>query len=286
MTATDKIGSDDIPSRVALRDRLEQRLKTHPIEGNPAVMRARFLQLVGQGPAGTPCEFGGVACMQHGTGRPIIWLHGGGYVFGSPHTHARAAHRLAHLAKASVIVPAYRLAPEHTWPAALEDALAVLDAVPDPVTLIGDSAGGHLALAAARRRPSQVKALAVISPNTDRTGQSETRRRNTLLDLMNSDADDAMLAKLAMPDIAPDHPDASPILADLSYLPPTFVTAATHEVLLDDALLLLRALGQAAIPVEAHILPELFHMWHLWPGDLDEADDTLAKIASFSARMA
>jgi len=94
------------------------------------------------------------------TGPVVLWLHGGGYVFGSAATHARAAASLATRAGATVFVPDYRLAPEHPWPAPLQDAATVLKALNAPVAVVGDSAGGHLALALARRHPDRISALA------------------------------------------------------------------------------------------------------------------------------
>lgn len=271
----------DISRQNDLRARLEARLAARPVQGSAAQMRARFLQLIGAGPEGVACRLGGVPCVRHGSGPPVVWLHGGGYVFGSPQTHARAAHALAERAGMEVYLPAYRLAPEHRWPAPLEDAAAVLGSFAEPVAVVGDSAGGHLALALARHRPSKVRALGLISPNTDRTGRSETRARNTPFDLMNHAADDARLAEMALPNIQSDHPDASPVLADLSALPRTFVTVATDEVLLDDALMLIRRLSLSNVPVAAHILEGLWHMWPLWPGELTQADDTLEALARF-----
>ncbi|WP_299046334.1 alpha/beta hydrolase fold domain-containing protein [uncultured Tateyamaria sp.] len=264
-----------------LRTAIAERLHVAPVTGPPVQMRARFAQLVGAGPAGHPATIAGVPCVRHGDGPAVMWLHGGGYVFGGPHTHARAADALAHVSGCAVYVPDYRLAPEHPWPAPLEDACAVLDALPGPVALVGDSAGGHLALAVARRRAGRVHALALISPNTDRTGRSWTRAANSDSDLMNSDADDARLARMAMPDLAPDDPDASPILADLSALPRTLVTASPDEVLFGDSVLLMQALAHAGHNVSADMPGGLWHLWPLWPGRLRAADMTLRRIAAF-----
>lgn len=265
----------------SLHDQLAAQLAAHPVSGTPRQMRAAFAALIGSGPKGVACRVGGVACVQHGAGAPVLWLHGGGYVFGSAATHARAADALARAAKCSVIVPEYRLAPEHPWPAPLEDACAVLDALPSPVPVVGDSAGGHLALTLARHRPASVAALALISPNTDRSGKSGTRKINDPHDLTNSDGADRRLARMAMPDLCPDGPDASPVLADLSALPRSYVTAAGNEVLFEDAVLLVSALMRAERPVVAEFAGPLWHLWPLWPGQLPQADQTLAQIARF-----
>lgn len=263
------------------RQSIAARIRAHPVAGNPFEMRQAFAALAGPGPTGEPLVLGGVRAVRHGDGPPAMWLHGGGYVFGSPETHAGGAQWLAKKAGMTVLVPEYRLAPDHVWPAQLDDALAVLDAIGAPVGLIGDSAGGHLALAVARRRPERVKRIALISPNTDRSGQSTTRADNSDTDLMNSDEDDQRLARMAMPRLDPLNPDASPLLASLKGLPPTFVTASTREVLLDDSLLLIAALARAGVRVQADIIDDLWHMWTLWPGELSAARRTLGKIAAF-----
>ena len=174
-----------------------------------------------------------------------------------------------------MLLPEYRLAPEHRWPAPLDDVLAVIDALDEPVRLIGDSAGGMLALLAALKRPIQVSRLGLISPNTDRTSLSETRIANSSVDLMNDDDDDRKLAAMSFGDALAQHADASPLLADLSALPPVWLTAATNEVLLDDSLLLLRKLGVSGVPTEAHILCELCHLWMLWPEVLPQFDSVV-----------
>lgn len=265
-------------------DDVAARIKAHPVQGSPDDMRAAFAALFDDGPEGEALTLNGVDCIAHGTGPTALWFHGGGYVFGSPETHARAAHHLADAAGLRVVLPRYRLAPEHVWPAPLEDGCAVIDACSDPVVLIGDSAGGHLALNLALRRPGRIRALALISPNTDRRGRSTTRKANNTRDLMNTHRDDVCLARIAMPDHDPKDPDVSPVLADLSRLPPTFVTAATNEVLLGDALLLITALGRAGVPVTAEVAQGLWHLWPLWPDAIPEAARTLEQIAGFVDR--
>lgn len=256
-------------------------IAAHPVGGSPDEMRAAFEALACSdgGTPGTDIAPGGVPSRRFGpdAGRPIVWLHGGGLVFGSSASHAAGAAHLADLTGRPVIVPDYRLAPEHPWPAPRTDALNVLDAV-GPADLMGDSAGGLLALSCVLRRRS-VGRIALISPNTDRTGQSLTRGPNGATDPMNDDATDARLAGLSFGNPPP--ADASPLVADLSALPPVWITASTTEVLLDDSLLLIRALGLARVPVTARIEADLPHMWTLWPAALPETARTYAALAAF-----
>lgn len=262
----------------ASRAGVEAHIRATPVTGTPAERRAAFEALAGPGPEGTRLTLGGVPCRAFGTGAPVIWLHGGGYVFGSGQSHAKCGSVLAELAAMQVIVPDYRLAPEYPWPAPFEDALAVVRAVGCDVPLVGDSAGGHLALVLAQG-PARPRRLGLISPNTDRTGRSTTRAQNSGSDLMNDDDTDAELARMAFGDRAPEDPVVSPLLGDLSRLPPTYLAASRAEVLADDTRLLhAAAVGQGA-DVTLEWQADLFHMWTLWPEALPEARATLAAIA-------
>lgn len=265
-------------------DQLERHIKAHPMEGSPAAMRAAFEQLAPAPVSGTNLTVGGVECLRIGDfdlEPRLIWLHGGGLVFGSPETHSAMIAALSKRLAAPILVPRYRLAPEHVWPAPIEDVLACIDAMTAPVGLIGDSAGGMLALNAAISRPQQVDRLALLSPNTDRTGQSETRVINSDADLMNDDSQDRALAQMSFGASLDFRSDASPLCQDLSSLPPTWITAATNEVLLDDTLLLIRALARQHRSVEAHILPGLCHLWMLWPDALPQFRALFDSLADF-----
>lgn len=173
----------------ASRVELERRIRDTPVTGSPTQMRRAFARLAGNQPVLRCLTHGGVSCSVAGTG-PVaaLWLHGGGYVFGGADSHGHAISHTADRLGASVLMPHYRLAPDAPWPTPLDDALSVLDALSGPVALIGDSAGGHLALQMALRRPGAVSHLALIGPNTDRTGQSRTRTANSETALMNDNA--------------------------------------------------------------------------------------------------
>ena len=229
---------------------------------------------------------GGVPCTLYGSSdsEPIVWLHGGGLVFGSAKTHSVLATKLAQQTGRSVLVPEYRLAPEHPWPAPLEDVLSVLDATTGTIDLVGDSCGGFLALHAALARPDKVKRLALISPNTDHTGLSTTREANSDQDIMNDDENDTSLARQSFGDTLAEHSDASPLTSDLTNLPPVWITAATNEVLLDDTLLLIRSLGIAEVSCDAHIYQGLCHLWMLWPDALPEGVQVLRQLADWLRR--
>ncbi len=179
-------------------------------------------------------------------GRTILYLHGGGYSIGSPASHRHVAAAIVEAAGATLVVPAYRLAPEHRYPSAIHDALAaynwLLEQGQDPNQLIiaGDSAGGGLALAtmvSARNQGIKLPAAAVlISPWVDLAGTGGT--------LETLQARDPIVQKAGLLDMAgyylgerdPRTPLASPLYADLTGLPPLLIQVGTDEVLLDDSL--------------------------------------------------
>ena len=265
-------------------DAVREHIEAHPVSGPPEEMRAAFEALAGPQPSCEQVRIGGHDALAVGRGPQVILFHGGGYVFGSPASHLTLAATLAERGL-RVLLPTYRLAPERPWPAQLTDALAVLDDADMPL-LAGISAGGHLALNAALARPGRVRALALLSPNTDRTGRSETRGRNSDSDAMNSDEDDARLAGMAMGHLPPDDPTASPVLADLSALPSLWIGAWGAEVLLDDALLLARAAGLAGVGTMLDVREGHFHMAELWPDAIPEASRHLAAMGDWLADQA
>ena len=213
-----------------------------------------------------------------------IFLHGGGYVMGSPAAQRVLAGRLAEHLGRTLFAVEYPRAPEAVWPAPLEAVCALLRRLRQPVLLVGSSAGGHLALNAALRMPRRVRRLVLFSPNTDRSGLSHTREPNTELDAMNADAGDRELWETAMPDALPDSPEASPVLADLSRLPPCFLSATEGEVLLGDTLLLARRLAELKRPHAVRIAPfdkAGLHMFESWPDVLPEGDEAVRAAAEF-----
>ncbi|WP_296417781.1 alpha/beta hydrolase [Pseudooctadecabacter sp.] len=258
---------------------VEAHIRATPIKGSPAERRAAFRALAGYGPHGDALVLGGVPARAFGAGPPVLWLHGGGYMFGDSTSHAACAADLAHMSGHRVIVPDYRCAPEHVWPAPRDDALAVLEEVGMDTPLVGDSAGGHLALVLATQTRATPRSVALISPNTDRTGLSTTRGPNSATDLMNDDKTDRILAKIAFGTRPLKDPQVSPLFGDLSRLPPTYLTASDAEVLAGDSTLLHDAARAQGADITLAWVTGLFHMWTLWPAALPEARHTLSRIA-------
>ena len=290
------------------RAAIVRRVEAHPVGGDPAAMRAAFAELVlGDADGTVPPRMLGAPVLAGGDGlsvlphvdpaatggaeryapdRLIVWFHGGGYVFGSPETHLRPAARVATLTGTPVLLPRYPLTPEHRWPAQLDHALDVARRAIEGgarSVLAGDSAGGHLALVTAlelARRGTPASGLLLFSPNTDRTGLSDTRERMTPLDPMNSDEDDRRLARMcfgAMPD---DHPHVSPVLDDLTLLPPTHIEVGDPEVLLGDSLILHGRARTAGADATLHVEPGLLHMAQLWVPWWPAAEASLARAAA------
>ena len=302
------------------RERIVERIRAQPLGGAPAAMRAAFERLVlgeARDPFDAPHGRGarsvlGAPVLESADGlsvlprvdpaaegggeryrpdRQVVWLHGGGYVFGAPETHLRPAARLATLASAPVFLPRLRLAPEHPWPAPLADALRVARGAIGGgarVVLAGDSAGGHLALVAALALAREGRApagLLLMSPNTDRTGRSATRAAMDADDPMVGDAGDRRLAAMAFGDRPADDREVSPLLDDLSLLPPTHVEVGNPEVLLDDARLLVEAARGAGARATLHVEPGFLHMGQLWAPWWPPAEASLARLADHASRV-
>ncbi|WP_162932616.1 alpha/beta hydrolase [Solimonas sp. K1W22B-7] len=219
----------------------------------------------------------------------ILYLHGGGYCVGAPRLYRAITAQLAITAGVPVHVPGYRLAPEHPWPAALNDVVAAYRALLESgvtrIVLAGDSAGGGLALAAAlalrEAGLTAPKALVLLSPwvklGSWRDMQAAQEKRDPMLS-----RDGLRRWATAYCDRVPQsHPLCSPLLADLRGLPPTLIQGGSEELLIDDLLQLERKLHGAGVLAQLQIEPDLWHVYQLHAGVLAEADLALAKIGRF-----
>ncbi len=228
--------------------------------------------------------------------RQILFLHGGGFVSGSPRLYRNLTWRLAAAAGAGLLCLDYRLAPEHPFPAALEDAragyrfLLAEGADPRRIIVIGDSAGGGLAfslLLRLRDEGARLPAAAVaLSPWTDLALTGESLRRNAAADPM-IDADRVPpLADHYLAGADPRTPYASPLYGDLSGLPPALIQVGSDEVLYDDAVRLAARLRAASCRVELEIWPRMPHVWHAFAPLMPEARRAIARIGAFARRLA
>ncbi|MCP4436594.1 MAG: alpha/beta hydrolase [Actinomycetia bacterium] len=241
---------------------------------------------------GRPTEW--VAPVGLGDDAPtVLHLHGGGYCMGGHDTHRGFAGRLAIAAQARVAVPDYRLAPEHPFPAALDDALAATSELlsmrpgPEHTALTGDSAGGGLAVAtlmALRDAGGPVPAAAaLISPWADLTQSADSHDRLDGLDplLVREDLDQMADAYLAGCD--PRDPRVSPVFADdLAGLPPLCIEVGDQEVLLDDSTALAALARRSRIDVSLTVWPELTHDFQIFPPEVvPESDASIEAMARF-----
>jgi monoterpene epsilon-lactone hydrolase len=217
----------------------------------------------------------------------VLHLHGGGFRLGAPEMVARFAAALAARCVVSVVCPAYRLAPEHPFPAGLTDARRVqqvLAAEGLPVFLSGDSAGGGLAagLAALSRDDAAPPAgLVLISPWLDLRVVSPSYERNAATDALFSRASAEQAAGLYLQGGSPEHPVASPLLGALAGFPPTLVSYGMDEVLADDGDLFHRALGAAGVDSRLSAQPSMEHVAVARNFDLPGAPETFADICDF-----
>lgn len=224
----------------------------------------------------------------------VLVLHGGGYFFGSPATHRGLTCGLAPRMAMRMVVPDYRLAPEHPSPAAWDDALAVyrnLADQPGPLILAADSAGGGLALATVLQardlRLRMPDALLLYSPWVDMTltGASilENRGRDFMVtwEVLQASAD------WVCPDLSLRASERhSPLLADLQGLPPTLIFADRTESLWSDAERLAAKLLQSGVTVKAHWTEGLIHAWPVFGGSLPEARQAQRISSEFGLRQA
>lgn len=225
--------------------------------------------------------------------RAILYLHGGGYASGSLASHRGLAVRLAVAARAPVLSVGYRLAPEHPFPAAFDDALAAYRwlRAEDPsrrLAVAGDSAGGGLACAliAALRdagEPMPV-ALAAFSPWADLALTGESIDRLAGVDPIFDRESLRSFAVLYYGDRDPRDPRISPLYGDLSGFPPTLIQVGAAEVMLDDSTRLAERLRAGGAPVELDVWPEMIHGWQLFAGMLPEGEEALAQAGAFLDR--
>jgi acetyl esterase/lipase len=221
----------------------------------------------------------------------LLYLHGGGYVACSAASHRPITAALARLARRRVFSLDYRLAPDHRFPAALDDAVAayrwLLEQGTSPrlLALAGDSAGGGLVLGTllrARDEGLPRAACAVcFSPWTDLAGTGDSLRTNDGRCAMFRPENIAAFARIYLGDAAPRDPYASPVFADLGGLPPLLLQVGSSELLLDDARRVHDGIRGAAGASTLQVFDGVFHVWHMLDGFLPEARVALQQAAEF-----
>ncbi len=227
----------------------------------------------------------------HADDTAVLYLHGGGYVIGSPDTHRSLTARIALALGAAVFSADYRLAPEHPHPAASDDAVAayhgLLDAgyAPDRIAIAGDSAGGGLTIATLvllRDSGVPLPAAAVpISPWTDLSLSGDTMHTLADVDPMVSEPGLRRMAEWFLAGTDPRDPVASPLFAEPAGLPPMFVMVGEAETLLDDSRRFAQRAQDAGVDCTLEVYPEMIHVFPAFAGIVPEGDAAVDDIARF-----
>jgi acetyl esterase/lipase len=221
----------------------------------------------------------------------VYHVHGGGYTSGSCVTHRDLAARLSQASGARVFLLDYRLAPEHPFPAAIDDAVAGYEwllaggARPQQIVISGDSAGGTLVLAALLRLRERAAALpagaVLISAMTDLTLSGASIESRAAADpLVYRESLAGAIAHYLGP-ADPRDPLASPLFADLRGLPALLIQVGADEVLLDDSTRLAERARAAGVQVTLEVWEAMWHVWHGWAAELPEARQAIARIGAF-----
>lgn len=231
--------------------------------------------------AGVPVQWVTPADLRHD--HILLYFFGGGHITGSPDEDLSITARLAHYMGARVCAPHYRLAPEHPFPAARDDAVAVYAdlAAKGPIALAGESAGANLALALMGQITTRPSAIALMSPWCDLTHQGDTI---TTLDGIDPSLDLTHqlqhMARAYAGGRALSDPEISPLFASVQGFPPTIITTGTRDLLLSDAARLSTKLRGAGVPVDLRVFEGMWHVFEYYP-DLPEADLSTRGIAEF-----
>ena len=225
------------------------------------------------------------------TDHRLLYVHGGGFVACSPKTHRPLTGALARRGF-TIFAPDYRLAPEHPFPAGLEDVVAAWTAfrASGPASLAGESAGGNLALAtllAARDRGIPLPSAACLfSPVTDLTAVDGSRITNGSRDAMFHARSIVEVAPLYVGEGDPRQPLVSPVFGDLAGLPPLLFHVGDREILRDDAVRMAERAKAAGVEAHLRTFPVVAHAWQFADRVLPEAKTSLDEAAAFLKRHA
>lgn len=275
--------------------------------GNISQRRSAFRQLMEPTPGPTRVQIRHVdangvdadliwpARLHHPVGtRAILYIHGGGLYSGSPQTHRAIAGSLAKAASADVLLIDYRLAPENTYPAQINDALNgyrwLLEAGyrSENIVFAGESVGGTLAIEAVLRQMQARKplpaAVIAMSPLTDLTATGASIDTNAGNDPVIGRAELDTIRKAYLDGTAPTDPGVSPLYADMTGFPPLLLQVGSREALLDDTQRLAKKAGDAGVDVTAEVWPGMIHQWQLFPFWLDDARRSNQSAAEFAMK--
>ena len=264
-------------------------------------IRDAYAKMLGQNqpPAGVRFEavdMGGVPATlvtpdELKTDAVLMYIHGGAYIVGRPDGYHGIGGNYAKMLGARVYMPDYRLAPEHQFPAPIDDTLRAYEwlleqnIAASKIAFAGESAGGAMVVSvmvAAKSKGLPLPAVgSSISPwaNLEHTGASMSNREG--LDPLNSKAVLDILARAFLGDTLANHPLASPVFADVTGLPPILVQIGENELMLSDAMRLANHLADNRVRVNLEVWPGMFHAWHFYAGMLAEGQQALESSVRF-----
>ena len=286
---------------------LVKKLRARPREENQSIeqLRAGFAALSRQFPppvnatfepvkaSGVPAEW--VTIAGGNTSPVLLYFHGGGYCIGSAETHRDLVARMCIAAGGRALSVDYRLAPEHPFPAAVDDGVAAYrwlrtQGVPaQSIVVAGDSAGGGLTLAtllALKQAGDELPSGAIcMSPVTDLAKEGESMKTKIDVDPMVHPKSSAAYAQKYIGGSDVKAPLASPLYADLVGLPPLLILVGTWEVLLDDSTRFAAKANAAGVPVELEVWDEMIHIWPFFAAALPEGRQAIERMAAFIKRQ-
>ena len=218
----------------------------------------------------------------------ILYLHGGAYCTGSPDSHREMVARIARTTEREAFILNYRLAPEHPYPAALDDAMAAytdLLSRHQDIVLVGDSAGGGLAMALAERISqtdyAQPNAMVLLSPWCDLTCSGPTMESNRRIDPMLHPDWLTSSAAMYAAESAKDEPGISPLFGDMSGYPRTLIQVGSDEILLSDATRAEAAMKEAGVDVTLQVSEGMWHVFQFHAAILKSSKKAVYKIGNF-----
>jgi epsilon-lactone hydrolase len=280
----------------------KRRAKSVPDVGEVRARLEAVKRIIPDPPKGTVATrlaAGGVKAVRVSTPRSladrhILYLHGGAYIYGSPSHYRDLIWRIATAASATVLCIDYRLAPEHPFPAALDDAVAAYrwllgeGAAPSRTAIMGDSAGGGLVLATLLKlRDDGVPlpgAAVALSPWTDLALTGASLTTNAAADPMLKAEQAPTLAAHYLGGTDPRNPYASPLYGDPAGLPPTLIQVGSDEILRDDAVRMADKMRAAGCRVELEVWPRMPHVWQMFARIVPESQRAVARIGAFLQR--
>ncbi|WP_245512583.1 alpha/beta hydrolase [Rhizobium sp. BK376] len=226
--------------------------------------------------------------------RAILYIHGGGFYSGSPETHRAIAGSLAKAASADVFLIDYRLMPDYVYPTQIDDALTVFRWLlqsgyrSENIVIVGDAAGGNIALEATLRQMRAMRPLpagvVAMSPLTDLAETGNSMKENANSDPVVGKPQLEAVRKAYLGKMSPTDPDASPLYADLKGFPPLLLQVGSRETLLDDTLRFAAKAREAGVDVTSEVWPGMIHQWQLFPFWLDDARRSNQRIAEFAMK--